>query len=283
MPNSEPIELSGAGVTVHKSYRESVYPAPSVVIAVEHWGEEPRTVTVTESLPADSDATLVEFDADTDGNWTARSDELVFSAALDDTDHIETAYSYAGGFGDDRAAWLSPPQVVVADEDGEETVLTVDEAAPTPAGDAESPPTVTAVADGGRGDDGDASDADDEASDDGDSKSVPLSDEATHEYGSGFAQLAVSPRWSVGMAHEPDDPEAVESGDVYGQQDANPSTDAAEEKPDNLYGEVEPRWSSEDPNTASSYGEQDAYEPDDDSEGSYQYGDSGIVEDDDEE
>lgn len=277
MPNSEPIELSGEGITVHKSYRESVYPAPSVVIAVEGWGDEPRTVTITESVPADADATLVEFDGDSDGSWTTRTDELVFSAELDDTAHIETAYSYAGGFDDDRAAWLSPPRVTVTDQDGKETVLAVDEPAPTVAGDAGSPPTVTAVADGGKQSTAEPAaesetetETESEGESTGDDSEVPPADEEPDDYG-------------AGLAYEPEEPEAVESGDVYGQQDANPSTDAADVKPDNLYGEVEARWSAEDPNTVSSYGEQDAYEPDDDNEGSYRYGEDGVVEDDDEE
>ncbi|ERH00888.1 MAG: hypothetical protein J07HN6_02517 [Halonotius sp. J07HN6] len=296
MPNTEPIALSGDGITVHKSVRESVYPSPSVVIAVEHWGDEPRTVTITESLPAGVDATLVEFDADTDSHWTARTDELGFTASVADADHIETAYSYAGGF-DDQQAWLSPPRVTVTTEDGEETVLSVDDPSPGSGVDGSSPPTVTAVADGGEHsenetassdaderDTGEATDnGDDSAEHDADGSGVPLTEENIHDYDSGFANISVSPRWSVGLAHEPDNPEAVESGDVYGQGEANPSTDAVDEDPKTLYGEVEPRWSSEDKNSVSSYGEQDAYEPDDDAEESYGYGDSGVVENDDEE
>ena len=296
MPNSEPIALSGDGITVHKSVRESVYPSPSVVIAVEHWGDEPRTVTITEPLPEGVDATLVEFDGDTDDRWTARTDELGFTASVADADHIETAYSYAGGF-DDKQAWLSPPRVTVTTEDGEETVLSVDDPSPGAAVDGSSPPTVTAVADGGE--QGEAktasSDADksatgedtesgeDHEDHDTDESGVPLTEENIHDYDSGFANISVSPRWSVGLAHEPDDPEAVETGDVYGSGEANPSSDAVDADSESLYGEVEPRWSSEDKNTVSSYGEEDAYEPDDDNEGNYGYGDNGIVEDDDEE
>jgi carbonic anhydrase len=51
MASSEPIVYSGAGVTVHKAYHESVHPSPAIVFAIEHWGEEPRTLTITESLP----------------------------------------------------------------------------------------------------------------------------------------------------------------------------------------------------------------------------------------
>jgi len=296
MPNSEPITLSGDGITVHKSVRESVYPSPSVVIVVEHWGDGPRTVTITEPLPTGVDATLVEFDGDTDDRWTTHTDELGFTANVADADHIETAYSYAGGF-DDKQAWLSPPRVTVRTQDGEETVLSVDDPSPGAAVDGSSPPIVTAVADGGEQGETEppSSDADEDETGeerkngegsgehDTDESGVPLTEENIHDYDSGFANISVSPRWSVGLAHEPDDPEAVESGDVYGQKDANPSSDAVEADPESLYGEVEPRWSSEDTNTVSSYGEQDAYEPDDDNEGNYGYGDSGIVEDDDEE
>jgi hypothetical protein len=276
MPNSEPIELSGDAVTVHKSLRESVYPSPSVVIAIEHWGETPRTVTITESVPEDADATLVEFDSDTSDDWTARTDELVYTATIDAGEHIETAYTYAGGFEADRETWLSPPRVTVTDADGEETVLAVVDPGPTAAEAGSTPPTVTAVADGGEqrvaesGEESDEHSGSDEGTEHSESDDSPPVDDESDEYGSG-------------LAYEPDQPEAVESGDVYGQQDANPSTDAVDVEPDSLYGEVEARWSAEDPNTVSSYGQQDAYEPDDDSEGSYDYGDSGIVEDDDEE
>lgn len=296
MPNSEPIALSGDGITVHKSVRESVYPSPSVVIAVEHWGDEPRTVTITEPLPAGVDATLVEFDGDTDDRWTARTDELGFTASVADADHIETAYSYAGGF-DGKQAWLSPPRVTVTTEDGEETVLSVDDPSPGAAVDGSSAQTVTVVADGGEqgeteppsGDadedeTGENADTDENREEhETDQSGLPLTEESIHDYDSGFADVSVSPRWSVGLAHEPDDPEAVETGDVYGSGEANPSSDAVDADPESLYGEVEPRWSSEDKNTESSYGEEDAYEPDDDNEGNYGYGDSGIVEDDDEE
>ncbi|TQQ82712.1 hypothetical protein EGH24_04500 [Halonotius terrestris] len=245
MASSEPIVYSGAGVTVQKAYHESVYPSPAIVFAIEHWGEEPRTLTLTESLPDGVDGTLIEFEGD---GWDARSEELVFSTTLQGEAHVETAYSYAGDFEESLDAWLSEPHVTVAVDDGEPTVLTVDDPGETPVAAtvgiaAESPLTA--------GSDGAGAEASSE----------------TRVYGDG-------------IAYEPDEPEEVESGDVYGQQDATPFEDHEAVEPDGLYTEIEDRWAAEDvdpePHT---YGEQDAYEPDDAGNG-HRYGDSDPIPDD---
>ena len=259
MPNSEPIVYSGAGVTVQKTYEASVYPSPAIVFAIEHWGEEPRELTITEPLPADADGTLIEFAGEGD-DWEARTDELVFSTTLDGEQHVETAYSYAGGFDDALDAWLAEPSVTVAANgaasavDGANaadasTELSVDEPGETPVaatvGAAESSPIAA-------GSDGAGADASSE----------------TSVYGDG-------------LAYEPAEPEEVEPGDVYGQQDATPFEDHAAVEPDDLYGEVEDRWSTEEidpePHT---YGEQDAYEPDDEGDSGHRYGDSDAIPDD---
>ena len=104
MSDADPIALSGGGVTVHKSYHEEIYPDPAIVIVIEQFEAGPRQVTLTESLPAGIDATLVEFDGETADHWTARGDELELIVSLADGDSIETAYAYAGGIAD------APPQ-----------------------------------------------------------------------------------------------------------------------------------------------------------------------------
>lgn len=247
MPNSEPIVYSGEGVTVQKTYEPSAYPSPAIVFAIEHWGETPRTLTITESLPADTDGTLIEFAGETSDEWEARADELVFSTRLNGEEYVETAYSYAGGIKDTPEAWLSEPSVTVAANGAADpTELSVDAPGETSVAatidTAVSPPLAV-------GTDGAGADASSE----------------TSVYGDG-------------IAYEPPESEAVEAGDVYGQQDATPFEDHAAVEPDDLYGEVEDRWSAEEvdpePHT---YGEQDAYESDDETNSSHRYGDSDVV------
>lgn len=66
-----------------------------------------------------------------------------------------------------------------------------------------------------------------------------------------------------GLAYEPEEPEAVQPGDVYGQDEANPFEDHEAVAPDDLYGEVESRWADDSDVVDASYryGDDDAYEP----------------------
>jgi hypothetical protein len=241
MSDADPIALSGGGVTVHKSYHEEIYPDPAIVIVIEQFEAGPRQVTLTESLPAGVDATLVEFDGETANHWTARGEELELSVSLADGESIETAYAYAGGIADAPEEWLTPPSVVI--EDGDGNTVRLDPA------DAEPPETVVQLPE---------------------AVTAADTDSAAPEYGDG-------------VAYEPPEPEAVESGDVYGQDEATPYEDHAETSPESLYGEIETRWSEEASVIAarSSYGEDDAYEPEepeavDDGE---RYGDDDAIED----
>src|SRR6056297_3437263 len=242
MSDADPIALSGGGVTVHKSYHESAYPDPAIVIVIEQFEPDTRQVTVTESIPADADATLVEFDADTAAHWTARDDELELTVSLGDGESIETAYAYAGGFADKLNACLTPPKVSVEAEDGMTTRLK--------AGDAEPPETVVQLPEAVT-----AADTDNAA-----------------------------PGYGDGVAYEPPEPEAVEAGDVYGQDEATPFEDHAETSPESLYGEIETRWSEEASVIAarSSYGDEDAYEPEEPEavDDGGRYGDDDAIEDD---
>lgn len=240
MSDTDPIALSGGGLTVHKSYHEAAYPDPAIVIVIEQFESDPQQVTVTESIPAEVDATLIEFDADTADHWTARDNELELTVSLADGESIETAYAYAGGFDDELEAWLSPPTVSVEFADGTTTILEPD--------DAEPPETVVRLPE---------------------AVTAAETDSAAPGYGDG-------------IAYEPPEPEAVEPGDVYGQNEATPAPDAVEDSPESLYGEIETRWSEEAAVIAarSSYGDDDAYEPAEPEavEDGSQYGDDDVVE-----
>ena len=95
---------------------------------------------------------------------------------------------------------------------------------------------------------------------------------------------SAAPGYGDGVAYEPPEPEAVEPGDVYGQDEATPFEDHAETAPESLYGEIETRWSEEASVIAarSAYGEEDAYEPDEPEavDDGGRYGDDDAVEDD---
>ncbi|RJX50157.1 hypothetical protein [Halonotius pteroides] len=242
MTDADPIVLSGGGITVHKSYQDAAYPEPAIVIIIEQFEPDATEVTVTESIPADADGALIEFDAETADHWTARDDELELTISLADGESIETAYAYAGGIADALEAWLTPPTVVIEFADGKTTTLEP--------GDAKPPKTVVHLPE---------------------EVTAADTDSAALGYGDG-------------VAYEPPEPEAVESGDVYGQDAATPFEDHAETTPESLYGEIEPRWSEEASVIAarSSYGEADAHEPEepeavDDGD---RYGDDDAVEDD---
>jgi hypothetical protein len=221
MSDADPIALSGGDVTVHKSYHETTYPDPAIVIVIEQFASKPRQVTLTESLPAGTDPTLVEFEADTADHWTARDDALELSVSLGAGESIETAYAYAGGIADALDEWLTPPAIVVAGAADELTRLGPADAEP-PATVVQLPAAVTAA------------DTD-----------------------------SAAPGYGDGVAYEPPEPEAVEPGDVYGQDEAAPYEDHADTTPESLYGEIEPRWSETAATIAarSSYGDDDAYEP----------------------
>ena len=242
MSDADPIALSGGGVTVHKSYHKSAYPDPAIVIVIEQFEPGAQQITVTESIPADADATLVEFDADTADGWTARDDELELSVSLAEGESIETAYAYAGGIADELDAWLTPPAVSIGSEDGTTTTLNP--------GDAEPPETVVKLP-----------------------EAVTAADTDS-----------AAPGYGDGVAYEPPEPEAVEAGDVYGQDEATPFEDHAETSPESLYGEIETRWSEEASIIAarSSYGDDDAYEPEEPEavDDGGRYGDDDAIEDD---
>ena len=242
MSDADPIALSGSGVTVHKSYHDAAYPEPAIVIIIEQFEPDATQITVTESIPADADGALIEFDAETADHWTARDDELELTISLADGESIETAYAYAGGIADALEAWLTPPTVVIEFADGKTTTLEP--------GDAKPPKTV-----------------------------VHLPEEVT-----AADTDSAAPGYGDGVAYEPPEPEAVEAGDVYGQDEATPFEDHAETAPESLYGEIETRWSEEASVIAarSSYGEDDAYEPDEPEavDDGGRYGDDDAVEDD---
>lgn len=242
MSDADPIALSGGGVTVHKSYHDAAYPEPAIVVVIEQFEPEARQITLTESIPADADGALIEFDAETADHWTARDDELELAVSLADGESIETAYAYAGGIADALEAWLTPPEVIIEFEDGETTTLEP--------GDAKPPETVVRLP-----------------------EVVTAADTDS-----------AAPGYGDGVAYEPPEPEAVDSGDVYGQDEATPFEDHAETTPGSLYGEIETRWSEAASVIAerSSYGDEDAYEPDepeavDDGD---RYGDDDAIEDD---
>jgi len=242
MSDADPIALSGGGITVHKSYHDAAYPEPAIVIIIEQFEPDATQITVTESIPADADGALIEFDAETADHWTAREDELELTVSLADGESIETAYAYAGGIGDALEAWLTPPTVVIEFADGETTTLKP--------GDAKPPKTV-----------------------------VRLPEVVT-----AAETDSAAPGYGDGVAYEPPEPEAVEPGDVYGQDEATPFEDHAETAPESLYGEIETRWSEEASVIAarSAYGEDDAYEPDEPEavDDGGRYGDDDAVEDD---
>lgn len=238
MSDSEPLVLSGDGVTVQKSFHESVYPSPAVVFHIEHWAEEPQTVTIAEPLPAAADGTLIEFHGETADNWTATDDELRFEITLTQAGGFETAYSYAGGF-ENPETWLAEPTVSVTTTDAAEpTVLTVQEAA--------TDPLAFAVGSDGAGADassetlvyGDGLAYEPEEPEEVQPGDVYGQDEAhpfeDHEsvapddlYGEVESRWAddsdvvdASYRYGEDDAYEPETPEAVKSGRSYGQADA---------------------------------------------------------------
>jgi hypothetical protein len=238
MSDADPIALSGGGVTVHKSYHEAAYPDPAIVILIENFESDPQQVTVTESIPAGADATLIEFDADTAAHWQARDDELELTVSLADGESIETAYAYAGGFADELSAWLTPPTVSIEYADGTTTVLEPDDAEPPetvvrlPAavtaaetdsaapgygdGIAYEPPEPEAVEAGDVYGQGDATPAPDTTEADPES----LYGEVESRWSEQAGVTAARSSYGDDDAYEPEKPEAVEDGSRYGDDEA---------------------------------------------------------------
>lgn len=238
MSDSEPLVLSGDGVTVQKSFHNSVYPSPAVIYHIEHWDAETQTVTVTESLPAAADATLVEFHGETAGNWEATDEELRYEMTLTQAGGFETGYSYAGGFDDNREEWLAEPTVTVTTADASEpTVLTRKETA--------TDPLAFAVGSDGAGADASSETlvygdglayepeepeqvqpgdvyGQDEANPFEDHESTTPDDlygEVESRWADDSDVVASSHRYGDEDAYEPASPEAVKPGESYGEED----------------------------------------------------------------
>ena len=238
MRDADPIALSGGGITVHKSYHDAAYPEPAIVIIIEQFEPDATGITLTESIPADADGALIEFDTETADHWTTRDDELELTVSLADGESIETAYAYAGGITNALEAWLTPPTVAIEFAGGDVTTLEPGDAEP-PKSVVRRPKVVTTTdtdsAAPEYGDGGAYEPPEPEAVEPGDvygqGEATPFADHAETAAESLYGEIetrwseeasAIVARSSYGEAdaYEPDEPEAVDNEGRYGDDDA---------------------------------------------------------------
>ncbi len=130
-PADDEISLSSDGVTLTKTFTPDDLPVPAIRFRLESIHDQPRTVRITEQIPASFSMDSVGFHPEYDAeNWTAYQDNrVVYERVLEPGDTIETVYGIRIDDPADAAPFMTPPDLTVttADSGGDIAPPDIDE------------------------------------------------------------------------------------------------------------------------------------------------------------